>query len=72
MLNFLMRTTFIPFQSDMDMETVAEVRIEVETHTLARTYRRKDVVGKTSLLRVLSRQVPALAVAKESWRERIF
>lgn len=30
-----MRLISIQFQSDMDMETVAETGIEVETHTLA-------------------------------------
>lgn len=57
-----MRLIFIHFQSDMGTETVAEIGIEVETHTLAGTYERKDVVCKTSFLRILSRQVPASAV----------
>lgn len=47
-----MRLTFTPFQYDLDMEATAEMRVEVETHILSRTYERKDVVGKTSFLRI--------------------
>ena len=34
------------------MDAVAEIRIEVETHILASTYKRKDVDCQTSFLKI--------------------
>ena len=72
MLNFLMRLIFIQFQSHMDMETVAEIGIEVATHTLASTYKRRMWFAKQVPEDFIQTNPSFCSFAKGSWRKRVF
>lgn len=59
---------------DTDIETVPETGLEVETQVITSTYKRKDVVCKTTFLRIVIQKSPSssCSFAKECWRKNVF